>query len=145
MKSFTRFVGKLPFTGKMPIRQFVFDLYRSTTKEERRRKYLSVVILLSVNVLMHGAQAAIGIQALSFKTPLWAKVFMGLYTLTNISVVLAQISLVFRATGFCFRGPYSREKKRYRDVFSTSEIKTMWAVTVGGQIAFVFLYALYYR
>jgi hypothetical protein len=145
MKSFTRFVGRLPFSGKLLIRQFVFGLYRSTTKTERRRKYLSLVILLSIYVPVHVLQAVLGIQALDFNAPIWVKVFMSLYALINISVVLVQISLGFRATKFCFRGLYSQTKKKYNHVLSTSERRTIQLVTGGGQITFVVLYALYYR
>ena len=103
------------------------------------------MLFLGVNVILHAAQAALGIVALGFNAPVWVKIFMGLYALTNSIVTLAQTSLTFRAIQFYFRGLYSRGKKNYHHNISTSEWKTMMAVTWVGQTAFVLLFAFYYK
>ncbi|KKR35404.1 MAG: hypothetical protein UT67_C0002G0028 [Candidatus Magasanikbacteria bacterium GW2011_GWA2_40_10] len=145
MNSFTRFVGKLPLSGKMLIRPALFGLYQSTTLSERRLKYWSLIIFFSFFVFVHGLQAALGVEALGFESPVWTKTIFGLYALVNISVVLAQISLGLRATQFFFKkgnGSFSPKRKRYIN-YSKSEVKTMLVVTLGGQIIFILFYTWY--
>ena len=142
MKWFTKFVGRLPFAGKMSIRPLVFGLYHSTTAVERRKSYLYILTLLVFFVLLHAVQARMGIQALGFNSPIWAKAISGLYALANVFVVLTQLHLGFRTTRFFFGGLYPRSKRSYVD-YSGAEVEIMLAVTIGGQIVFLSLYSIY--
>ena len=142
MKRFAKLIGRLPFAGKMTIRPFIFTLYHSTTMEERKRSYLRFVVLIIFFVLLHGVQAEMGIRALSFNSPLWAKAISGLYAIANISVVLTQIYLGFKATRFRFCAPLPRAKRK-DDGYSSADALIMMAVTLGGQILFLFFYNWY--
>lgn len=140
MKWFTKFVGRLPLSGKMPIRLLVFGLYHSTTAVERRKSYLYILTILVFFVLLHVVQAIMGIQVLGFNSPIWAKAISGLYALVNVFVVLTQLHLGFRTTRFFFRGLYPRSKRSYID-YSGAEVAM--AVTLVGQIVFLSLYSIY--
>lgn len=142
MKEFARFIGMLPFAGKMTIRPLVYRFYQSTTKTERRRSYLHLVVLLVFFVLFHAVQAKMGVQALSFNAPTWVKAISGLYALANICVVLTQMYLGFRATNFLFKGLYPRTNRSHPK-WTDVEVVTILAVTLGGQIVFLLLYSLY--
>lgn len=142
MKWFSKFVGRLPFAGKMSIKPLVFALYQSTTSIERLKSYISILILLIFFVLLHTVQARMGIQALSFNSPIWAKAISGLYALANIFVVMTQLHLCFRTTRFFFVGLYPRRKRSYAG-YSGDEMMTMLVVTLVGQIVFLSLYSLY--
>jgi hypothetical protein len=142
MKWFTKLVGRLPFAGKMSIRPLVFGLYHSTTAIERRNSYLRILRLLAFFVLLHAVQTEMGIQALGFDSPIYAKAISGLYVLANVLVILTQLHLVFRTTRFFFSGLYPRSKRGYVG-YSGAEMAIMLAVTIGGQIVFLSLYILY--
>ena len=143
MRSFVRFVNRLPLAGKLAIRPFIFSLYQSTTKKERRRRYLSVLILFGFLFCTHVYQAWSGFRVFSFNAPIWAKAIGGLYALVNASVVVAQVSLLIRATRFFWKGAFPRTKYRQCRLFSSSEALTMMVVTLGGQIVFGLTYFAY--
>lgn len=142
MKSFAKFISRLPFTGKISIKQLVFGLYQATTPEERRRSYLKLAALLVLFILPHAVQMKMGISALGFNSPIWAKGVSALYALANSCVVLTQIHLGYRTTRFFFWGLYPRAKRSYAK-HSGTEVAIIRAVTLGGQIIFLSLYNLY--
>jgi len=139
MKKFAQLIGRLPFAGKMAIRPLIFALYSSTKKVERRNSYLLLMSLLIMYILLHGVQMKMGIRALEFESPTWAKVISALYAITNFCVVLTQIQLCYRATRFFMRGLYPRVKRSYVEN-SRLEIAIMLAVTLGGQIIFLYIF-----
>ncbi len=142
MRSFTRFVDKLPFAGKMSIKPLVFSLYQSTTRFERKKKYRNLSIFLFLFALLHVVQLNMGIQALHFTSPVWAKVVSFLYAAANFAVVVTQFHLLYRVTRFYFKGSYPRGKVSYCEHTGT-EMLTMLAVTLIGQIIFLSQYNWY--
>jgi len=142
VKSFVKLIGRLPFAGKIPIRPFVFGLYQSTTTAKRRRSYLWLMALLVLLVVAYGAGARMGVRALSFDSPTWAKAISVAYVVVNACIILTQIYLGFRATRFCLRASYPRVK-RSNTGYSYAEIAVMFVVTSTGQFMFFLLYFLY--
>jgi hypothetical protein len=142
MREFARFINILPLSGKITIRPLVYRFYQSTTETERGRRYLHLVVIIAFSILLHAVQAKMGIQALNFNAPTWAKAISGIYALTNICVVLTQIYLGFRATIFSFKGLYPRTKRSHPD-YTGVQVIVMLAVTLGGQIVFFLIYSSY--
>jgi hypothetical protein len=142
MESFAKLIGKLPFAGKIAIRLIIFSFYQSMTAQKRRWNYLWLMLLLVFFVLFHGVQAQMGIEALSFDAPYVVKVVSALYAVANVCVVLTQMYLGFRATHFLFCAPYPRMQRRDRG-YSAANTAIMFAITLGGQTIFCFLYNLY--
>jgi hypothetical protein len=142
VRKFAKFIGELPFVGKMTIRPFVYSFYQSKTETERQRSYLHLMILLVFFVLFHAVLGWMGLQMFGFVAPIWVRVAGGLYALANICVVLTQIYLGFRVTKFLFDGLYPRTN-RVRPEWNSAEALTMVSVTIGGQIVFFLLYSLY--
>lgn len=143
MKGFSKFIGKLPFAGKIWIRPLALKVYQSTTASERRQKFLYLMAILVLFVLSHAIQAMAGIYALSFDSSFWAKAISALFAVVNVCVVLTQIYLGIRVTHFCICAPYPRVKRTGNN-YSTVEVVTMFAVTSSGQIIFCLFY-LWYR
>jgi len=143
MKSFFRFIGMLPFIGKIGIKLLVYHFYQSMTASERKQSYLHLIVFLAYSILLHATQAMVGIQALSFNSPLWVKVISGLYAIINICVILTQAYLGLRITNFWRRGMCPRTNKAMPE-WTISEVATMLAVTFGGQIFFITLYLWYF-
>ena len=143
MKSFAKLIGKLPFAGKLAIRPTIFSFYQSVTERERRRNYLWLLLLFVSFVLLHGVQAKMGIEALGFDSPIWAKMVSALYAAANICVIVTQIYLGFRVTRFVFTAPYPRMRRKGND-YSAKQANTMLVVTLGGQVIFLILYCWYY-
>ncbi len=142
MRSFAKFIGRLPFVGKMSIKPLVFALYQSTTPEERRWNYFKLASFLTLFILLHGVQMQMGITALKFDSPVWAKIVSAFYGVTNFCVVLTQIHLGYRTTRFFLKGLYPRVRRNYTK-HSGSEVAIMLAVTLGGQIIFLSQYLWY--
>lgn len=142
MKGFAKLIGRLPFAGKMSIKSLVFGLYQSTTREERQWSYAKLAGLLVLFILLHGVQMKMGIRALEFDSPIWAKVVSAIYAIANFCVVLTQIHLGYRTTRFFFRGLYPRVKRSYTE-HSGTEVAIMLVVTLGGQIIFLSQYLWY--
>lgn len=140
MKGFTKFIGRLPFAGKMSIKPLVFGLYQSTTQEERQWAYAKLAGLLVAFILLHGVQMTMGVEALEFDSPIWAKVVSALYAIVNFCVVLTQLHLGYRTTRFYFKGLYPKTKRGYTE-HSGNEVAIMLAVTLGGQIIFLSQYS----
>ena len=142
MKSFAKFIGRLPFSGKMSIKPLVFGLYQSTTWEERQWNYAKLAGFLVLFILIHGVQMTIGIRALEFESPVWAKVVSAFYAIANFFAVLTQVYLGYRTTRFFFRDLYPRVKRSYTE-HSGTEVAIMHIVTLGGQIIFFSQYLWY--
>jgi hypothetical protein len=144
MKSFSKFVGRFPFSGKVSIRMLAFGLYHSTSTTARRWNYFFLMALLILFVVLHGVQMKMGIEALYFESPVWAKVISATYAFANFSVALTQAYLIWRVTRFFLRGLYPRMKRRCIE-YSGNEVAVMFAVTIAGQIIFVSQYIHYGR
>lgn len=108
----------------------------------RRFSYLGVVVLLSYFVYAHTSQAWDGLQVLGFNAPIWAKAIGGLYALVNASVVVAQVSLLIRATRFFWKAPFPRTTRK-SPLYTLSEFLLVSAVTIGGQAVFWSVYHSY--
>jgi hypothetical protein len=142
MKKFAKFVGKFPFAGKMSIRPLIFNLYQTTSETERRHTFLCLMGLLVVFIFFHALQARMGIQALKFESPNWAKLIFALYAIINISVVITQIYLCYRAIRFYVLAVFPQRKRGYNDYPAKESIK-MVIVTLSGQFIFLSFYFLY--
>ncbi len=142
MKKVANLVSRLPFVGKLCIGQLIFALYFSMDKFERRKKYLMLMILLMTFILGHAVQLNMGIQAMSFRSPVWAKVISFLYAAANFGVVLTQIYLTFRSTVFFFKERYPKRRRSYKEC-SYGEIFTMLIVTSLGQAVFFMQYSYF--
>lgn len=113
------------------------------TKKERRWNYLCSLSLLIFFILIHALQAQMGIEALSFHSPLWVKIIVAVYALVNISVLITQAYLALRITRSLFTSPCAR-KKRTAPLWTIGEVLTTVVVTFGGQMIFR-CYYLYYK
>ncbi|NTW13930.1 MAG: hypothetical protein HGA31_02770 [Candidatus Moranbacteria bacterium] len=142
MTSFTKFIGKLPFSGKLAIRPLAYRFYLSTTSSERKRSYLALLALLAFYVLTHAVQAEMGTEILRQDSPIWAKVIAGIYAVVNTCVTLTQIHLCLRATHYLFLGHYPRIQRSVPE-WSDAETKRMVSVTFIGQAIFLVVYILF--
>ena len=135
MKIFIRFIGKLPFAGKLIIRQLAHNLYVSRDAEECLASYWRLVRLLVFFVLAHFIQFRYGIEAMYSDLPLWTKLIGGLYALANGLAITAQTHLVIRATRYLLKGSLAHHRRRYIH-HTAAESLTALMVTIGGQAAF---------
>lgn len=143
MKRFTKIIGKLPLSGKVAIRQLVFGIVQSTTWEVRKRYYIGFMILLTISIPVHGMQLLLGLIALGFNSPIWARIVSVLYALVNLCVILTQAYLGYRMIRFVSRQLYSQVKRNYID-YSFDKSLTMTAITLGCQLIFLLQFFLYH-
>jgi hypothetical protein len=143
MKTLARFVGKLPFSGKVLVRLLALLFFYSTTKISRWLIYICLMVFLALFILVHGAQVVFGLEVMYFTCPIWAKLYSGFYALANLCVVLTQIYISFRATHFLCKGRYSRVKRSIVYKWTLAEVVFMLVVTLGGNVAFLAIYIEY--
>lgn len=146
MKSFTKFVSKLPFSGKALIRPVIFALYQSIAASERKQNYLNAIFLLTLFILAHAVQVSFAVRMMSFDAPAWVRVISAFYALVNICVCVVQMHICFRATRFYLYAPYPRAARNGRgapNVKMTIEGMIALVITLSGQIFFFSLYFHY--
>lgn len=142
MKRFARFIGTLPFLGRMKIRPRAYAFYLSTTRTQRRQNFTHLLVLLMFFVLLHAYLAWFGFYAMNFESPFWVKGIYGFYALVNSCVALVQVHLSFRAYIFLHKELYPQAKRSYPKWTSTEEL-IMWVVTLGGNVIFFVCYFKY--
>ena len=142
MKTFVRLVSALPFSGKIGISPSYYKFLGSRTKSDQISNYYLLLLLLVVMVLCHGVQAQMGFEALSFNSPVWAKVISMIYAAVNILVVVVQAYLIYQTTVHLFKGRLCKTERPIHG-FTSSEVLTAFLVTLGGQIAFLVPYIIY--
>lgn len=136
MKRFVRFVGRLPFAGKIPIRNHYFGMHRAETDRERNSHYYVLNILFCLMTIGHGGQAVMSLYDLYFYiAPLWAHAIYLIYFLLNVMVIVTQVSLWMRVCG-----DYTEERVRTLHGESTLPLSDQLyatAVTIGIQAVFL--------
>lgn len=141
MKRFARFIGKLPFSGKYPVRDSMIDVVRSSTPEERRIAAIKCLSFLALYVALHAFQLWLGVRLVRVSTDLLPKSVGVVFALVNFCVVLTQsyqfcrmVKLLIRRRGKYYCGGGNRGK-----FYGTVSERLMAAsITVAGQAVFLF-------
>jgi hypothetical protein len=142
LRTFSKFMGRLPFSGRALIRPGVNAVRQSQTRCTRAICYIALMVLLVILVVAHGYQAWMGVSALGFLAPIWAKCVFALYGLVNSAVTLTQVHIICRTTRYVVATPLKAQARRLSEFTITEEV-TMFLVTLGGQAAFAVPYLMY--
>ncbi len=144
MKAFSMFIGKLPFAGKITLRQCFTALYRSQTFSERLKCYFILLGVLALWFFGHGMQVLMGIRLMfTENVPFWAVVAGALYAVINFAVILTHIYLGIRATKFLFSNRYLRHTQHAVSDMTNGEVLLALVTTLAGQFGFLAIYFLY--
>ncbi len=144
MKGFTKWVGKMPFSGKYQITRWSFRFYYSLDPIERWKHYCFLLVMLLLYVLTHSALALLGAIAVNGSAPCWVNAIFALYVLANGCSAVAQAHLLYRASRFQFnlRSPYPR-RARSLPAYKLSGRLACIAVTATGQALFIAAFIQY--
>ncbi|MEZ7821229.1 MAG: hypothetical protein QMB51_02890 [Patescibacteria group bacterium] len=133
--SISKLINKLPFCGKIAIREATLNLYSSRGE---KKYFITVIILLLLMIIGHGGQAFIGLIILKYAEKFYVKIICTIYSATNISVAYTQIVILLRASMFAHK---HRNQKNYKKV-KYQGYKFLYQalcifITLGGQIIFL--------
>jgi hypothetical protein len=126
----------------MVIRPGVDAVRQSATRRDRLTSYAILMLTLILFVIAHGYQAWMGISAMEFLAPVWAKVIYAVYAIVNSAVTLTQAHIICRTTRFVLFTPLKASFQRLAE-FSPREQTLMLFVTLGGQASFITIYLVY--
>jgi len=143
MRGFVYFINGIPFCGKLPIRYLLLMCFQSETEILRRHNGLALLFVLATFIFGHTLQAVLGIEALGFKSPVWAKIIFGLFTTANLCVAVAQIYLAFRVKHFFFDRPFLQTRKTL-STYSFGESVKMLVITFFCHMIFCSTYNLFH-
>jgi hypothetical protein len=144
MKAFSIFIGKLPFAGKVTIRQRFTALYKSQTFAERLQCYFILLGVLAAWFLGHGMQVAMGFRLIfAENVPFWTVSLGALYAIINSAVILAHAYLGIRATKFLVFNRHYRKTSHAVSEMSVSEGLFAFVATLVGQFGFLAIYFMY--
>lgn len=137
MKRYSKFVGKLPFSGKIAIKECLVNLYTQETLKDRLKVFSGVVLFLLLFIFAHLMQSSMGVTLFLTTDFVAVKIMALVYAAVNLMVSIEQVYLLIRSTYFIIRTRKSMRIGKSREAKTTKrEVVLAVIVTLAGQIIF---------
>lgn len=144
LKITTKWIGMLPFSGRLILKPALFSVYGCRGKKKFKRLTFALIVLI-LFIAGHSFQAYLGYSLFKYTGYLVVKIVAVIYATVNVLVTYCQVFLFFRVTIHCLKRIKTdwRKKRRRKKIsdreipeFSVRQQIIFASITLAGQIIF---------